>query len=128
MVLLIGFLVLAIFLLPIQTRDQRSSVLVLTAILFGLVGASLAGTAVIAINAPLRKGGRVSITVAAGLVFLLIGYLVPPQFNSYYTPIECLSVSAGPDVSANTTQQNEPSPEQKQPSVEQKGKNPGQTC
>lgn len=81
---LIALLVVVLFALPSPTPDQRDVLRVLTAILFGALGACLTGTAVLKVNLGKSRGTRFAISATAGMALLLIAYLVPP----YWSPPE----------------------------------------
>lgn len=80
-VLLLLVLIMTIFLLPSPTPDQRDTLRILTAILFGALGACLAGTAVLKVNLGVGTGAKFAISATAGIALLLIAYLIPPYWN-----------------------------------------------
>lgn len=80
---LILLLVFVLFLLPSPTPDQRDVLRVLTSVLFGFLGATLTGTALLRVSSS-SKAVKMSISATAGMALLLIAYLVPP----YWSPPE----------------------------------------
>ncbi len=79
-VALVCLLVVALFLIPTPTPDQRDVLRILTAVLFGALGATLTGSALLKINSG-NDMAKVSISATAGLALLLIAYLIPPYWN-----------------------------------------------
>lgn len=80
--LLLLVLILTLVLLPSPTPDQRDTLHILTAVLFGALGACLAGTAVLKVNLGIGTGAKFAISATAGIALLLIAYLIQP----YWTP------------------------------------------
>lgn len=78
--LLIAFLIFTVFALPNPTTAQASTVRILTAVLFGALGACLTGTAVLKYSASIGKGAKFAISAAAGFALLIIAYLIQPYW------------------------------------------------
>ena len=66
--------------LVVPADFQRDILRVLTAVLFGALGATLTGSALLKVNAG-NEAAKVTISATAGLALLLIAYLIPPYWN-----------------------------------------------
>jgi hypothetical protein len=78
--LLVALLVVILLFIPSPTPDQRDIERILIAVLFGALGATLTGTAMLKFTVG-GQGSKVAISATAGMALLLIAYLVPPYWN-----------------------------------------------
>ena len=74
--LLLVFLVVAFFLVPKLTRDQRRIMAIISALLAGLLGFFVAGVATVQVDAELATGVKLSIQAGGAAAFAVIALLV----------------------------------------------------
>ncbi|GEM_PF-4691324 len=78
--MLLVFLIMAFFLVPNPTPDQRDIMRLLTSILAGACAVFLSGTVALKIKVPVM-GAKVAIAATAGIALFVFTYFVPPYWN-----------------------------------------------